>query len=274
MQPTIIISRHAFTETRGIVEEETLARRCAAAGYSVLLLPHLYHLAPDSPVWTRLRKLQGAVVLFSWLYPRPADSLLRARGIMASKWQCFDLGTYETVYNCLQAAHLSEETTATGSFEELTEEISNRWYPVIDYSCCEQCRHCQQFCLFGVYSTTDAGLVQVTQPDQCKAGCPACSRICPQGAIIFPLYQQNPAIAGAPGTHMEPDSAARKMYYQRTQTPCPLCEQIGGANTNTSTGPPCAECGRATPTPTTPSAITAEFDSLIDALDRMAEEQR
>src|SRR4029077_7187755 len=33
--------------------------------------------------------------------------------------------------------------------------------------------------------------------DQCKRGCPACSRVCPEHAIMFPDYK-TPAIAGAP----------------------------------------------------------------------------
>src|SRR5207302_6046724 len=33
--------------------------------------------------------------------------------------------------------------------------------------------------------------------DNCKRGCPACSRVCPEHAIMFPDYK-TPAIAGAP----------------------------------------------------------------------------
>ena len=35
----------------------------------------------------------------------------------------------------------------------------------------------------------------IEQPDSCRAGCPACSRICPEGAIMFPQHS-DPAIAG------------------------------------------------------------------------------
>jgi ferredoxin len=38
----------------------------------------------------------------------------------------------------------------------------------------------------------------VEQQDNCKKGCPACSRVCPENAIIFPQHKQ-PAIAGAEG---------------------------------------------------------------------------
>ncbi len=36
------------------------------------------------------------------------------------------------------------------------------------------------------------------EQDNCKKGCPACSRVCPENAIIFPQHK-TPAIAGADG---------------------------------------------------------------------------
>jgi ferredoxin len=38
----------------------------------------------------------------------------------------------------------------------------------------------------------------VEEQDNCKKGCPACSRVCPENAIIFPAHK-SPAIAGADG---------------------------------------------------------------------------
>lgn len=60
------------------------------------------------------------------------------------------------------------------------------WFPVIDYDRCRQCRQCLSFCLFGVYALAPDGKVVVTNPRQCKNNCPACSRICPDVAIMFP----------------------------------------------------------------------------------------
>jgi NAD-dependent dihydropyrimidine dehydrogenase PreA subunit len=71
-----------------------------------------------------------------------------------------------------------------------------RWYPVIDYSRCTNCLECLDFCLFGVYGVDSWERIIVENPDQCKKGCPACSRVCPQQAIMFPEYK-SPAIAGA-----------------------------------------------------------------------------
>ena len=87
------------------------------------------------------------------------------------------------------------------------------WFPVIDYGRCKDCRQCLQFCLFGVYADRD-GKVAVVQPDKCKTGCPACARVCPQSAIIFPKYKDGPisgedgVLAGSAETGMKTDLAA------------------------------------------------------------------
>jgi NAD-dependent dihydropyrimidine dehydrogenase PreA subunit len=77
------------------------------------------------------------------------------------------------------------------------EEPGRRWYPVIDFSRCTNCMECIDFCLFGVYGVDKAETILVEQPDNCRKGCPACSRVCPENAIIFPQHK-TPTIAGAP----------------------------------------------------------------------------
>ncbi|MEQ1826114.1 MAG: ferredoxin family protein [Pirellula sp.] len=77
------------------------------------------------------------------------------------------------------------------------EHPNRRWYPVIDYSRCTNCMECIDFCLFGVYGVDRGETILVEQPDNCRKGCPACSRVCPENAIMFPQHK-TPAIAGAP----------------------------------------------------------------------------
>ena len=74
---------------------------------------------------------------------------------------------------------------------------SRRWYPVIDFSRCTNCMECIDFCLFGVYGVDKSDTILVEMPDDCRKGCPACSRICPESAIIFPQHK-TPGIAGSP----------------------------------------------------------------------------
>jgi len=88
------------------------------------------------------------------------------------------------------------EPLAAFTPEALLSPAGRRWYPVIDYSRCTNCLECLDFCLFGVYGVDSLERIITENQDQCKKGCPACSRVCPQQAIIFPEYK-SPAIAGA-----------------------------------------------------------------------------
>jgi NAD-dependent dihydropyrimidine dehydrogenase PreA subunit len=78
----------------------------------------------------------------------------------------------------------------------IEESAGRRWYPVIDYSRCTNCMECIDFCLFGVYGVDRIDTILVEQPDNCRKGCPACSRVCPENAIMFPQHK-TPAIAGS-----------------------------------------------------------------------------
>jgi Pyruvate/2-oxoacid:ferredoxin oxidoreductase delta subunit len=66
------------------------------------------------------------------------------------------------------------------------------WFPVIDYSRCTNCMQCLSFCLFDVYGVSEDKKIQVQNNDNCKTNCPACSRVCPEVAIMFPKYQAGP----------------------------------------------------------------------------------
>ena len=85
---------------------------------------------------------------------------------------------------------------ADGEALRVEEDAGRRWYPVIDFSRCTNCMECLDFCLFGVYGVDRVDTILVEQPDNCRKGCPACSRVCPENAIIFPQHK-TPAIAGA-----------------------------------------------------------------------------
>jgi len=65
------------------------------------------------------------------------------------------------------------------------------WFPVIDYDRCTNCMQCLSFCLFDVYAVKD-GKINVQNNSKCKTDCPACSRVCPEVAILFPKYRHGP----------------------------------------------------------------------------------
>ena len=66
------------------------------------------------------------------------------------------------------------------------------WFPVIDYSRCTNCMQCLSFCLFDVYGVSADRKIQVQNQSNCKTDCPACSRVCPAVAIMFPKYRHGP----------------------------------------------------------------------------------
>lgn len=66
------------------------------------------------------------------------------------------------------------------------------WFPVIDYGRCTNCMQCLSFCLFDVYGVSTEGKIRVQKAQNCKTDCPACSRVCPEVAILFPKYKAGP----------------------------------------------------------------------------------
>jgi Pyruvate/2-oxoacid:ferredoxin oxidoreductase delta subunit len=94
----------------------------------------------------------------------------------------------------------NEEPAATLAMVEQNRESSDAeksgdwlpWFPVIDYDRCTNCMQCLSFCLFGVYGTDREAQIEVRNEDKCKTNCPACSRVCPEAAIMFPKYRSGP----------------------------------------------------------------------------------
>jgi Pyruvate/2-oxoacid:ferredoxin oxidoreductase delta subunit len=84
------------------------------------------------------------------------------------------------------------------------------WFPVIDYDRCTNCMQCLSFCLFDVYGVDDKDKIQVQNNDNCKTNCPACSRVCPEVAIMFPKYSGGP-INGEPVNNVDLDREKMKV---------------------------------------------------------------
>ncbi len=82
------------------------------------------------------------------------------------------------------------------------------WYPVIEAERCRNCDQCRQFCLFGVYERDAQGRVAVVKPLNCKPGCPACARLCPDQAIIFPFCPESPINGDPPPAASQAETGA------------------------------------------------------------------
>lgn len=128
-------------------------------------------------------------------YPRSVKHLLNFAGVSDT--------SKITVVNLREAQNIDISEILSAFEENRAEKVEVKsngewpaWYPVIDYSRCSSCGQCADFCLFGVYEKT-SDKVLVVNPQGCKNNCPACARICPQTAIVFPKYQHGGAIAGS-----------------------------------------------------------------------------
>lgn len=94
------------------------------------------------------------------------------------------------------------------------EEGVDAWYPVLDKTRCTECGKCHDFCLFGVYAVENKK-VRVMKPQNCKNNCPACARMCPSKAIIFPKYEKSPINGGMSQEETFDPQAMDKMYRER-----------------------------------------------------------
>ncbi len=198
---------------------------------ALLLLPHLYDLAHDGEAMKGLRAIEGDLVVACWLHSRAAFWTLDANEIRGRLGEsalsaeeevgdasanpdegqrtiwCFDLRRFEDARPLLEeierilverGGQLSPRAMAgKNGYRELTEPVRRRWYPVVDRDRCGNCLDCLNFCLFGVFGVDREGRLFVESPDSCKDGCPACSRVCPEGAIMFPDHA-NAGVAGDP----------------------------------------------------------------------------
>ncbi len=182
--------------TRPVIEKEKAA--CLAAvlhgkGENVQLCPDLCRIMERGE---RVKELEGTTILAC--YPRAVRSLFKRVG--AEPGEILDIRnhTREEILDQLHIAYPTEiDTTEFVRHIALlpAEPGTDAWYPVIDKDRCGECGKCHDFYLFGVY-TVEEDRVRVTNPQNCKNNCPACARICPAKAIIFPKYERSPINGG------------------------------------------------------------------------------
>ncbi|MGL6195052.1 MAG: ATP-binding protein [Thermoguttaceae bacterium] len=168
------------------VEDSVLAENIpsvseqAKTSQSVHVFPHLYDISErDKVIVETLKSCPGPITVYSWLPSRAAFWTLRKLGVTA-ELTCHEIGSEQKI-NIPDVSQSKSE--------------NRRWYPVIDYDKCVGCLECVNYCLFGVYIVDANAKPLVEQPDSCRDGCPACARVCPGKAIMFPEYN-DPVISG------------------------------------------------------------------------------
>jgi Pyruvate/2-oxoacid:ferredoxin oxidoreductase delta subunit len=114
----------------------------------------------------------------------PAPQAQDANGQVAVRFQNLDGTDAARVADLVEAERTERGAAKHGDWKP--------WFPVIDYDRCTNCMQCLSFCLFGVYGVDGGGKIQAQNQDNCKTNCPACSRVCPEAAIMFPKYKSGP----------------------------------------------------------------------------------
>ena len=79
---TVILSRdRSGRPERRQLEEKLLVGLESRQDVRVMVVPHLYDLAPEGPGVRLVRSLPGDLIVLGWLYPRAAYWVLDANGI-------------------------------------------------------------------------------------------------------------------------------------------------------------------------------------------------
>lgn len=213
---TVVLSR-VSSEDPGIREhQEALGKALLKAKLSFLLVDPVYDQYETDGQIEYLRQIKGDLVFMGWHYPRALKWTLARQDIEVNgegrKLHLFDVRemAVEDVIKRVLDVTRDRPTTPSGHSEQDADgghedpDAEPRWYPVIDHDRCTNCMECLDFCLFGVYGVDHEEQLRVVQPDECRMDCPACSRVCPAGAIIFPAYKTNPSIAGGDENGSDP----------------------------------------------------------------------
>ncbi len=191
MQKTILYCNCSQANLTPEPNRQAALDTLAAAGVRYLYTDDLCGLCADADS-DLVNNLAGDSLLVLACFERTVRALLNRVGL--SEVKTLETVNLRTAEPQAIAETLQLNAARPGGRITLTRSTADwqPWYPLIDADRCTQCRQCLNFCLFGVYALDASQHVSVARPTHCKTGCPACARVCPSAAIIFPKYTTAP----------------------------------------------------------------------------------
>jgi Pyruvate/2-oxoacid:ferredoxin oxidoreductase delta subunit len=199
-QPRILYCHCVQARLLSDADRQAVLARLCASGVDFEAVPDLCALAMRRDVL--LQKLaRASELIVIACHARAVRGLFAAAGapLREDAVKLLDLRkrpAAEILPELPAAAGGSRDAAQMAAELEAHAEAKPAWFPVVDSARCTQCLQCQSFCLFGVYGKNADGQLEVRHPGNCKPDCPACARVCPELAIIFPRYKQEPINGG------------------------------------------------------------------------------
>jgi NAD-dependent dihydropyrimidine dehydrogenase PreA subunit len=221
----VLFCNCAHYETISRTSREQILHALSQAGVAVEVVPDLCGLAaqrdPRLQAWAQIPSLTIVAC-----FPRAVRWLFHATGVPLPQEQVrlFNMRTQppdEITRELMMDDGLlmieEGDCPAVAAANHQSSIINHQsdwvpWFPVIDYDRCHNCKQCLNFCLFGVYGLSAEGRVEVHKPSGCKTNCPACARMCPQQAIIFPKYADSPINGDDSSMGVPPMSSTGDIY--------------------------------------------------------------
>lgn len=203
--------------SRSFIDKEKVVGIAAAMknnGYNVVveadLCRKVMEASPDMPDIAK-----GTIMA---CYPRAIRSHLNWLGLEAGQIMDIRSSSSKDVLSQFGITALQDIQDVSELRQEIegypVENGTDAWYPVLDKTRCIECGKCHDFCLFGVY-TIENKQVRVVKPQNCKNNCPACARICPSKAVIFPKYEKSPINGGLQEEEQFNPNEMDTMYRER-----------------------------------------------------------
>jgi NAD-dependent dihydropyrimidine dehydrogenase PreA subunit len=222
--PAMII----FSRNRSETAFDTEIAESTATRFNtpVLSIPFFYDLRSFGSTIRRLQSLDEPGLFLAPFPERASKNLLAHLGIqkIVAVMDISDANS-DRIFKFIEAAGSLWKSGQNGKVERLEEMTVRRWYPVIDQKECIGCLECVNFCLFGVYVIGKNDKPVTDQPDACRDGCPACARVCPGAAIMFPLHT-DPDLSG----QTDPETVRKKIKTNPAQAEEERKRQISTEN--------------------------------------------